>query len=73
MTTEDVQAKLADFEGKMQRAIAFREQAREQVRQAEVGVHQLEGAVAVLRELLTPPQPTAGNGLDQTATALAAE
>jgi len=57
MTTEEVQAKLTDFEARIQRAIAFRDQAREQANQAEIGVHQLQGAVAVLRELLQSATP----------------
>jgi len=71
MTTEEVQAKLTDFEARIQRAIAFRDQAREQAKQAEIGVHQLQGAVAVLRELLTPALPAAPDDL-AVAAAVAA-
>jgi hypothetical protein len=73
MTDEDVRTKLAHFQGKLERAIAFRAQAQEQAREAEMGVQQLHGACAVLRELLAPPaQPTAGNGLDETTKAFLA-
>lgn len=64
MTTDAMQARLADLDRTLQTQVAQRERLRTSLRETQTAIARLEGACLLLRELLQAPvTPAAGNGV----------